>query len=184
MRQSQLRTLASNPRIGYSKGRRRLPKVSSTRRHLSRDGETCRRSEAQGGDLRKGRRNEAAVVGATQPLQSNFAPKPRGLAPAVDQTFRLVRADPLGPGRDWRSPPFACRGRFSRPPRYSLLPRGCSSAGRALQSHCRGRGFESHHLHQRVVSVTNQFSRHSSLRRLSPRVEAETHQDTARWLKP
>ena len=27
--------------------------------------------------------------------------------------------------------------------------RGCSSAGRALRSQCRGRGFESHHLHQR-----------------------------------
>jgi hypothetical protein len=26
--------------------------------------------------------------------------------------------------------------------------RGCSSAGRALRSQCRGRGFESHHLHQ------------------------------------
>ena len=26
--------------------------------------------------------------------------------------------------------------------------RGCSSAGRALRSQCRGRGFEPHHLHQ------------------------------------
>src|SRR5688572_3809873 len=34
-------------------------------------------------------------------------------------------------------------------PRYNFasFPWGCSSVGRALQSHCRGRGFESHHLH-------------------------------------
>ena len=37
---------------------------------------------------------------------------------------------------------FAGEGR-KRP-----LDRGCSSVGRALQSHCRGREFESHQLHQ------------------------------------
>jgi hypothetical protein len=45
-------------------------------------------------------------------------------------------------------------------PRYTLAPGwGCSSAGRALQSHCRGRGFESHHLHQSTdLMFTRPFS--------------------------
>ena len=37
-------------------------------------------------------------------------------------------------------------------PDYSGACRGCSSAGRALLSQCRGRGFESLHLHQRPRS--------------------------------
>ena len=37
-------------------------------------------------------------------------------------------------------------------PDYSGPCRGCSSAGRALRSQCRGRGFESLHLHQRPRS--------------------------------
>ena len=39
---------------------------------------------------------------------------------------------------------------FLRPP---IVFRGCSSADRALRSHRRGRGFESHQLHQIKVSL-------------------------------
>jgi hypothetical protein len=35
----------------------------------------------------------------------------------------------------------------------SNLPRGCSSAGRARQSHCRGQGFEPPHLHHSVICI-------------------------------
>ena len=37
---------------------------------------------------------------------------------------------------------------FLRPPLFSRI-RGCSSVDRALRSHRRGRGFESHQLHQK-----------------------------------
>src|SRR6266853_463982 len=42
---------------------------------------------------------------------------------------------------------------FTTPLRYAIMYRawGCSSAGRARQSHCRGQGFEPPHLH-RIVS--------------------------------
>ncbi len=42
--------------------------------------------------------------------------------------------------------PLTPAGRARKQPRG----RGCSSDGRALQSHCRGQGFESPQLHQPV----------------------------------
>ena len=37
---------------------------------------------------------------------------------------------------------------------HQKVSRGCSSADRALRSHRRGRGFESHQLHQKKVNVS------------------------------
>ena len=62
--------------------------------------------------------------------------------------------------------PARCDG-FIRSETIGALPgmRGCSSVGRALQSHCRGQGFDSPQLH-RVVSV-DVHARHGSRQRES-----------------
>ncbi len=41
---------------------------------------------------------------------------------------------------------------------YNQNRRGCSSAGRALQSHCRGQGFESPHLHPQKARTNRAFA--------------------------
>ena len=55
---------------------------------------------------------------------------------------------------------------FLRPPGF----RGCSSADRALRSHRRGRGFESHQLHQKLAAGAALFK---SLRGYGGMVDAE-----------
>ncbi len=53
------------------------------------------------------------------------------------------------------------------PPVHWRVRRGCSSVGRARQSHCRGQGFDSPQLH-RVLSLRRPFRRHGGLPRQVP----------------
>ena len=76
--------------------------------------------------------------------------RPATPAPGTTTTSRCP-----GPPPAERAPAPASRP--GEPPRrsgadYSGRRRGCSSAGRALRSQCRGRGFESLHLHQKPRS--------------------------------
>src|SRR5437868_11535600 len=49
---------------------------------------------------------------------------------------------------------------FTTSQQYAIIysARGCSSAGRARQSHCRGQGFEPPHLHRNHASAISDYS--------------------------
>src|SRR2546423_10698127 len=58
-----------------------------------------------------------------------------------------------------KAPFWALQG-FTTSQQYAIIysARGCSSAGRARQSHCRGQGFEPPHLHRNHASSISDYS--------------------------
>src|SRR5277367_5130238 len=97
------------------------------------------------------------MMSRTARMNSPEAPRASSLIKA--------RASPFAPK------PLTPKGRARKDP----ARRGCSSDGRALQSHCRGQGFESPQLHQEVRARARQPPRPSALRARGWGVSPERH---------
>jgi ribosomal protein L13E len=138
-------TAADHRRAGLRRLRgracRRGAQVGRRRRDAAADAEDADRREIEAVSqkivaevVEEDRRDPARlrVCQASTGLAENLAPKARD--EPIDRTRRPAYHAP------------------SRPQRCCESGRGCSSVGRALQSHCRGQGFESPQLHQSGLS--------------------------------
>ena len=94
------------------------------------------------------RRRARLTTPTHQPGDPSSPPPP--VIPARGTTKTRFGARP--PPSDRPCGRTRCRSEGRPGPDYPGCCRGCSSAGRALRSQCRGRGFESLHLHQRPRS--------------------------------